>query len=242
MQRKNVEQDNQTLISFWDQAFTLSEEQKAQILNQQEDWKKLAPSEKLFLAAHSLGQRKKVLDFGCGTAWAAIIAAKGGCPDVTAADAAPAAVQAARLYAARYGAADRIRFERAGAGWLQSVPSETYDGIFCSNVLDVIPPETAEEIIRETARILKRDGSLIVGLNYYLSPEAAAARGMELTDGSRLYMNGVLRLISRTDEKWAEFFSPWYAVEKLTHFAWPGEEAETRRLFWLKKREQRMRR
>ncbi len=235
MQRKNVEQENQMLINFWDRAFTLSEEQKADILNLKEDWKELAPSEKLFLAAYSLGQRKKVLDFGCGTAWAAIIAAKGGCPDVTAVDASSAAVQAARLYAAHYDAAGQIRFERAGAGWLESVPSETYDGIFCSNVLDVIPSETAEEIIRETARILKREGSLIVGLNYYLSPETAAARGTELADGNRLYMDGILRLISRTDEEWAEFFSPWYAVEKLTHFAWPGEAEETRRLFRLRK-------
>ncbi len=238
MQSEKTERDNRNLIGFWNQAFTLSDEQKQQILNTEEDRKELAPSEKLFLAAQSLGRRKKVLDFGCGTAWAAIIAAKGGCPDVTAADAAPAAIQAARLYAARYDAANRIRFECADAGWLQSVPSETYDGIFSSNVLDVIPPETAEEIIRETARILKRDGSLIVGLNYYLSPEAAAARGMELTDGIRLYMDGILRLISRTDKEWAEFFSPWFTVEKLTHFAWPGEKAETRRLFLLKKREE----
>ena len=238
MRQENAEQDNLTLINFWNQAFTLSEGQKAQILNQREDWKELAPSEKLFLAAHSLGRREKVLDFGCGTAWAAIIAAKGGCHDVTAIDAAPSAVQAARLYAVRYGAADRIRFECADADWLKSVPSETYDGIFCSNVLDVIPPKTAGEIIRETARIMKQDGSMIVGLNYYLSPETAAARGMELAEGIRLYMDGVLRLISRTDEEWAEFFSPWYDVEKLTYFAWQGEASETRRLFLLKKREE----
>jgi hypothetical protein len=46
-----------------DQAFTLSEVQKAQLRNQQEDWKELAPSEKLFQAAFSLGERKKVLDY-----------------------------------------------------------------------------------------------------------------------------------------------------------------------------------
>ncbi len=121
--------------------------------------------------------------------------------------------------------------------WLKNVPSETYDGIFCSNVLDVIPPETAKEIIRETVRILKRDGNLIVGLSDYLSPEAAAERGMELTGGIRLYMDGILRLISRTDEEWAECFSPWYTVETLTHFAWPGGKKEARRLFRLRKRE-----
>ena len=122
MGRNTAEQDNRTLIAFWDQAFSLSEDEKAQILSQREEVKELAPSEKLFLAACSLGKRKKVLDFGCGTGWAAIIAAKSGCPDVTAADAAPAAVSSARLYAARYGAADRIRFACADAQWLKRVP------------------------------------------------------------------------------------------------------------------------
>ncbi len=58
MQKENVKRDNRILIDFWDQAFTLSEEQKAQLRNEQDDWKKLAPSEKLFQAAFSLGERK----------------------------------------------------------------------------------------------------------------------------------------------------------------------------------------
>ena len=99
----------------------------------------------------------------------------------------------------------------------------------------MIPTETAREIIRESARITSADACVIIGLNFYLSPEAAAARGLELADGTRLYVDGVLRLVSRTDEEWAELFSPWYVVEKLTHFAWPGEKTESRRLFYLKK-------
>jgi len=50
-------------------------------------------------------------------------------------------------------------------------------------------------------------------------------------------VDGVLRLVSRTDEEWAAIFSPYYTVERLEHFAWPGEAKETRRLFCLRKRE-----
>ncbi|MBR3109211.1 MAG: class I SAM-dependent methyltransferase [Clostridia bacterium] len=231
-------QENQTLISFWDKAFALSEEDQKQMLADGGlDWKEIAPSEKLYQAACSLGKRNKVLDYGCGNAWAAVIAAKSGCADVTAADAAPGAVRAARLYAARYGVADRVHAVCSDSNWLQSVPDGTFDGLICSNVLDVVPPETAEEILRELARVLSRDGTVIVGLNYYLSPEGAAARNMVLEDGNRLYINGVLRLVSRTDEEWAQIFSRWFTFEKLEHFAWPGEAKETRRLFWLRKRE-----
>ena len=229
--------DNQTLVDFWDKAFTLSDEQRAEAEKLgPADWKELAPCEKLFRAAGSLGQRKKVLDFGCGDAWAGIIAAKSGCADVTAADAAPGAVQAALFYTAVYGVERNVRVIRGASDWLESVPSGTFDGLICSNVLDVVPPETAEAILWESARIVTGDADVIIGLNYYLSPEAAAARGMELTDGNRLYIDGVLRLVSRTDGEWTQIFSPWYTVERLEHFAWQGEAKETRRLFHLRKR------
>ena len=77
-------------------------------------------------------------------------------------------------------------------------------------------------------------GTMAVGLNYYLSPEAAADKGLSLTDG-RLYVDGVLRMVSRTDEEWAEGFAPFFTVESLEHFAWPGEAEERRRLFRLRK-------
>ena len=233
-----TEKDNRDLIGFWDKAFALSEEQRAEAKKQgAEDWRELAPSEKLFRAACFLGQKKKVLDFGCGDAWASIIAAKSGCEDVTAVDAAPGAVRAARFYTEVYGVEERVHAVRGAAGWLAGVPSGTFDGMICSNVLDVIPPETAETILRESARILTRDAVVMIGLNYFLSPEAADARGMELTEGNRLYINGILRLVSRTDEEWTRIFSPWYTVERLEHFAWPGEAEETRRLFRLRRRE-----
>ena len=123
-----------------------------------------------------------------------------------------------------------------GPEWLKTVPADTYDGIICSNVLDVVPPETAAEILRELARISTDDASVIIGLNFYLSPEAAAQRNMNLADGNRLYVDGVLRLVSRSDDEWKKEFKSFFSVERLEHFAWPGEEKEIRRLFYLKKR------
>ena len=89
----------------------------------------------------------------------------------------------------------------------------------------------------ESCEYFKGQIDIFAERNFHLTPDAAAARGLELVDGTRLYVDGVLRLVSRSDEEWAELFSPWYAVERLTHFAWPGETVETRRLFYLRKRE-----
>ena len=224
--------DNEILLAFWDRAFSRAEDEPE---DEGGAGELAAPSEKLAEAAASLGARKRVLDYGCGSGWASVIAALHGCADVTAADPAPAAARAAEACAARFGVADRVHAACVSPDWLAAVPDGTYDGFICSNVLDVVPPETAEAILREAARAVTGDASVIIGLNYRLSPEAAARRGIALADGNRLYRDGVLRLVSRTDEEWARIFSPWFRVERLDHFAWPGEKAETRRLFFLRK-------
>ena len=232
-----MDTEEKKLIEFWSGAMELSEEDKEKLRTQgPEDVRDMAPSEKLYLAAQSLGRRKKVLDYGCGSGWAGIIAARSGCPDVTAVDPAIGAAGSAGFYASLFGVEGAVHTECIDTAWLGTVPAGIYDGFFCSNVLDVIPPESAQAIIRESARITTEDASVIIGLNFYMSPEAAAARGIELADGTKVYMDGVLRLVSRSDEEWANLFSPWYEVEKLEHFAWPGEKAETRRMFYLKKK------
>ena len=230
-------QDNRNLVDFWDKVLSLTDEDREGARQEgAEIWKEMAPSEKLFRAAASLADRKKVLDYGCGNGWAGIIAAKHGCPDVTAADAASGAAEAAGFYAALYGVDKQVHAVCTAPDWLQSVPDCTYDGLICSNVLDVVPSETAEGILREAARIVTPDAAVIIGLNYYLSGEAAAAREMKLTGDRMLYIDGVLRLVSRTDEEWAGMFEPYFTVEKLDHFAWPGEKTESRRLFYLRRK------
>ena len=80
---EKTQQDNKALIDFWDKVQTLSDEDRAQALAEEigpDDWKTFAPSEKIFNAACLLGKQQKVLDYGCGIGWAAITAAKSGCP------------------------------------------------------------------------------------------------------------------------------------------------------------------
>ena len=236
MRISTTEQDNKALIEFWDQALSLPEgETNDEQSNDPEEWKELAPSQKLFEAASSLGSKKKVLDYGCGNAWAGIIAAKSGCADVTAVDVSAGPVRTAGYYAKYFGVAESVRIQCVEPDWLQNIPDKTYDGFICSNVLDVVPSETAEAILRESARIVTEDATVIIGMNYYMSPETCASRGIELTDGNKLYVDGILRLVSRSDEEWKSIFAPYYTVERLEYFAWPGEQAETRRLFYLRR-------
>ena len=230
---EQIRTDMEKLTAFWDHAFQQFEQEYAQI-DSSKGMKQLAPAEELYLAAQSLGKRKKVLDYGCGSGWAGLAAAAGGCEDVTCADTSPAAVRTAEKLAEMFGVRDRMHFLTIAPDWLRTVPAMTYDGFFCSNVLDVVPQEVSEKIIGQAARALADDASAIIGLNYCLSPEEGEKRSLAMA-GRNLYVDGILRLVSFSDEEWAERFSAFFTVARLEHFAWPNEKEKRRRLFYLKK-------
>lgn len=228
---------NEELVQFWDEAIKLPEDYKKQELDRVDrDYKELAPSEKLLNAVSELGSCKKVLDYGCGSGWASIVAIKSGCKDVTAVDLGNNIIDAINFYAEVYGVKEHLNAIAISPDWLHSVPSETYDGFVCSNVLDVIPLETTQDIIEQVARVVKKDAKIVIGLNFFMPEETAKSRGIELVDGKYLIMDGVLRLTSLKDEEWIQLFSPLFEIVKLDYFAWPGEPRETRRLFILKKK------
>lgn len=227
----NTEKDNAKLIAFWNQVFAQSEEETEAV-----EIEELAPSIELYDAASSMAEHNKVLDYGCGSAWASIIMAHHGYEDITAADPAKSAVKSASHNAALYHMTERIHPVQIDEHWLNTIAAQTYDGIFCSNVLDVIPEDTARKILIQFHRIAKDDADLIIGMNYYLSPQTAETKGLELIEGKYLYVDSVLRLVSKTDEEWKEFFSPHFEVRSLQYFSWPSEKTKTRRLFTLKKK------
>lgn len=226
----DVKSTNETLVNFWDKVYTVSDEEK-QGATAEEDLKQICPSEKLFNGAKSLGACKKVLDYGCGDAWASIVAAMNGCDDVTAVDVAAAAADLAAFQVELYKLQDKIKTACVAPDYLHSIADGTFDGVFCSNVLDVVPPETSRDIISEFARITAKGATLVIGMNYHATRE----NDKDLTDEGFVFVDGVLRMVSRSDEEWSEIFSEFFTVEKLDHFAWPMEEKETRRLFILKK-------
>ncbi len=233
--QKQGNTDYKKLNAFWDSAFSAKKEQKlmADETDSAEALKAMAPSEKLFTAAHSLGEKRRVLDYGCGSGWAGIIAAKGGCKEVLCVDAAKNAVDMTARNAERFAVSTDVNTLHIAEDWLSQQPAGSFDGFFCSNVLDVVPPKMSEEIITQAARITNAEASIIIGLNYYLRPDAERNAALECRNGNQYYVDGILRLVSRTDEDWAALFEKYFTVDRLEHFAWPGEEKETRRLFYL---------
>lgn len=234
-----MRKDYEAAKLFWNKAFAMDDSAKKEAENfscSENDLKVLAPSAKLFDAAESLGSRNRVLDYGCGRGWASIIAARSGCADVTSVEIAANAAESARFYVNLFGVEERVTVLQVSEDWITEAPAESFDGIICSNVLDVIPEEVAESILRNLCRVAQKDACVVIGMNYYMEPKDNPEKKMVVKYRNHIYLNDILRLVCRTDDEWTEILGRYFTVEKLDHFAWPGEETERRRLFYLRKR------
>ena len=68
-------------------------------------------------------------------------------------------------------------------------------------------------------------------LSWLVRETSSAISATPLSNGEFL-----LRLVSHTDAEWEAIFAPCFSVERLAYYAWPGEEDETRRLFFLRRK------
>ncbi len=220
-------------VDFWNTAYECRDDPDE--VPSPDAWRSLAPSKKQLLAVTALGRCRKVLDYGCGDGWGAVIAAKSGCPSVDAVDTAENGILRATEKVRRFGVEGQVRCLHISADWLRLQAPEQWDGFFSSNVLDVVPDEIADDILAGADRVLRHGARLVISLNHCPELRDDPGRGVEIRDGHCLYVNGVFRLSCHTDEFWAERLGHFFRVESLGHYAWPGEAQERRRLFLLVK-------
>ena len=232
-----MNKDYLNLVDFWNKSFKLDENAKKELkssINVDTDYKDLAPSRKQFEVLESFKDCKLVLDYGCGSGWASIIMAKSGAKQIDAFDVACNCEEMVSLYSEVFNVSNIINPQTIDEAWLSKEIDNKYDGFFCSNVIDVIPLEMAKDIIKESARITTKDAKVVYSLNYYIDPKLMEERGCKV-DNSLVYIDGILRLNSLTDEEWSSLFKQYFKDVKLIYYAWPNENKEARRLFILSK-------
>ena len=229
-----VKNDYQKLASYWDDNFNLREEEIIDLKTSTDfNYLDLAPSLKLIDVIKRFKGSKKVLDYGTGNGWAAIAMAENGVTKVDACDVSPNAIKMLEIFINKFNLQEKINPFVINPNWLEGIKEE-YDGFFSSNVIDVIPLEMAKEIIKWSYNAVKEGSLVIFSTNYHLDLDLARAKGMAL-EGNQLYIDGVLRLTSLSDEEWLDIFKEYYHLEEIIYFAWPQEEKETRRIFVLRK-------
>ena len=228
---EKLQSDYKKSLDFWESNYAnYQDEQKSFDSN---NWQELAPSEKFITALSSFSKCENVLDYGCGNGWSSIIMAKTDCKSIVSVELSNSAIKKVIENSQKYGVNNSIKAQLVSPDWINSESSEKYDGFFCSNVIDVVPEEISNNILAQAHRILKQNSKVIIGLNFYLNTESALKNKIKAIN-NYIYRDGILRMVSRTDQEWSDIFSKYFTIEKIEHFSWPGESQETRRLFYLK--------
>jgi len=99
-----------------------------------------------------------------------------------------------------------LSFYNADESFLKTIKDESFDGMICSNFLDVITKELSEGIIQEMKRILKRNGLLLLKINFFLDSSLIEKLKMELIDENTYQINGVIRSYNLSTEAWVQRF------------------------------------
>jgi len=128
---------------------------------------------------------------------------------------------------------DNLRFEVGDESFLSKISDNSFDGIFCSNFLDVIPDSLTRRIIEEIKRIIRPNGLLLLKFNFYLTDDLIARLKMDLITPNCYAMNGVFRANNKTTEQWLSLFKGFQVVKQAGFQRVPGLPED--RLLLLKK-------
>lgn len=106
-----------------------------------------------------------------------------------------------------------LEFKVADHLYLESLPDLSYDGIICSNVLDVIPKDTSKAIIKEIKRLLIPNGYLLLKFNFYLTKAIIEKIKMQEIAENTFTLDGILRGVNYTTEQWLDNFKDFKVIK-----------------------------
>ncbi len=204
-----VNEVNEKLKSFWNDFFEKLEpeaikNEDIQIQNRLDELLKFIGDE-----------AKSVLDIGTGSGYCLLVAKTLGKtieyglgidPAKNAIDFAKKTCELSKI--------DTLDFKVGDHHLLEELEDESFDGIICSNVLDVIPEETSNEVIKHITRLLKPEGYLLLKFNFYLTEALIERLKMEKIAENSYAMNGVLRGVNHTSKEWIDKFAGYEVMEE----------------------------
>lgn len=230
----NMKQEYIKALEFWNN-WLGQEEEIPEEFDSETAWKEIG-SDGLETAVEEMGTQSNVLDYGCGSGWASVIMTKSGCEHVTAVDVSENGVKSAQKYAELFHEENHITFQTIPIDWLLTAEENQFDGVFCSNVLDVVPSYVSEDIIKGAARVCKNGAKVMIGLNPYFDQEHMKKSGLEEGEERHLFSDGILRIVNYTDDEWKQRLEKYFKVVECRHFRWDGEaDTVNRRIFILEK-------
>lgn len=121
-------------------------------------------------------------------------------------------------------------FRQGGVSLLKELPDASFDAILLSNIVDNLYPKDAQQLIAESARLLKPGGKALIKLNPHLSNEQIEQWGIRIIHND-LLDDGLL-LWNQTTEQWRRLFQKDFTIYRESEVYYPEHE-QTNRLFLL---------
>lgn len=129
---------------------------------------------------------------------------------------------------------DRLHFFTGDSVMLEDFEEGEFDGIILSNVLDVMPEEMDEKVLKRLDRVLANGGYWFVKLNPYYSVKEIKDLDYE-KEAPHLYEeDGILRLHQETTNHWKKIFERYGVIVRYMEFVYPWQKG-LNRLFLVKK-------
>jgi SAM-dependent methyltransferase len=204
----NINEINQKLISFWNNQF---EKLEAQVINKDD----LSIDNPLDQGLKMLGDScQNVLDFGCGSGYGLFLAALSGkqIKYGLGIDTSNNAIRFCQETSEKSNL-KHLDFIVSDDAYLEKLEPASFDGVICSNVLDVVPYQTSERMIQRLDRILKPGGYFLLKINFYLTEEMIKRINMEALDHQSYAINGVLRGVNLSTDAWIERFKSYDVIK-----------------------------
>jgi len=173
---------------------------------------------------------ERMLDFGCGNGVTLCLCANRGTKKHVGIDLSSEGIAAAiRLFRENpvYGEGE---FMEGGVELLADLRTGSMDGAVLFNIADNLIPTDAAQLIKETARIVKIGGRVLVKLNPYLSPEQIGVWNIKTVEGDLL--DDGLFLWNKDTSFWRSLLTPYYTMEEETDVYYEVYDQHNR-LFFL---------
>jgi len=107
---------------------------------------------------------------------------------------------------ARKSKLDNVHFKVGELNELEKIEDNYFGLIINANNLDCIEPTEAKITANELVRVLAKDGTLILKVNFFLNEEAAKANKLVPLGDGQYSSNGIYRINFKQNEYWINMF------------------------------------
>ena len=155
------------------------------------------------------GGVESVLDFGCGNGSLLYKIAARGVKKIIGIDISEEGIRIAKRLK-EVNSVDISQFIVGGIESLEKLEDNCVDAIVLSNIIDNLSPNDCKKVLKESKRILKINGKVLVKLNPFITEEQIKEWDIKVIEDN--FLDDGLFLWNQTYEEWVQTFEEYFNI------------------------------